>query len=240
MATSGARKRAFASSKFSRRTRETYSGWKAISAGSAPQPRVQLPPLCVGRTRIDFESPALRRVGPEGHGDTLELLAARNQECHFVAGPVLLEPVLEPIGAYAEVINRQDLVVDVEAGDVGWRIALHLRDEETSVVNPRRDSEPRFRGTVRTLCDRLEPQTKCLQRFGVVEFRCAFDGPIPERVQADAGDLLCHRPELLGRVALWPREFLYAARITSSSDFAPLVTLRIRASSRSAMTVPLV
>src|SRR4051812_32497008 len=114
MATSGDRKSVFASSKFSHRTRETYSGSKAISAGLSPQPRVLLAPLSIGRARDEFEPPPPRRFSAERQRNVHELFAPRDQERDRVARPVLLEAVLESIGAHAEIVNRQDLIVDVE------------------------------------------------------------------------------------------------------------------------------
>src|ERR1044072_5747019 len=133
MAMCGARKRAFASSKFSRRTRETYSGSK---------PAIEHPPLRVVGGRTDFEPPPLGRFGAERHGNAQELLPARDQERHLVAGLVLLEAVLETIRAHAELVDGENLVVNVEAAGVGWRVALHRRDEEAAVVVSGADAEP--------------------------------------------------------------------------------------------------
>src|SRR6266704_3688336 len=97
MATSGERNRAFASSKFSRSTRETYSGSKAISApggralsgpphsGLSSQPRVELAPLRVGRGGVQLQSPARGRLGAKRHRDAHQLPSPRDEEGHLVA-----------------------------------------------------------------------------------------------------------------------------------------------------------
>src|SRR5215471_8243544 len=127
MATSDGRNSAFASSKFSRRTRETYSGSKAMRL-SASQPAVDQLTLRVGRRRDRLEAPVLRRLGAERDVDALELFSTGDQHGHLVAGAVLVEPILETVGAHAEIVDRNDLIVHVEPGDVGGRIALHLGD----------------------------------------------------------------------------------------------------------------
>src|SRR6266705_1850102 len=111
MATSGERNRAFASSKFSRSTRETYSGSKAISApggralsgpahsGLSSQPRVELAPLRVGRGGAQLEPPALGRLAAKCHRDARQLLSPRDEEGDLVTALVLLEPVVQPIRA---------------------------------------------------------------------------------------------------------------------------------------------
>src|ERR1041384_2570772 len=99
MARSGERKRAFASSKFWRRTRETYSGSK---------PGIERPPLRLGRGRAQFEPPSFRRLGTERDGNVFELLPARDQKRHLVARFVLLESILETIGADAEVVDGEN------------------------------------------------------------------------------------------------------------------------------------
>src|SRR5438132_7437850 len=136
MAMSGERKSAFASSKFSRRTRETYSGSK---------PGIEHPPLRVGRGRTYVEPPPLGRLAGERHGDAHELLAACHQERDLVAGLVLLESILETIDTDAEIVDRQNLVVHVEAGDVGRCIPLHRGDHEAPVVVACRQAEPGLR-----------------------------------------------------------------------------------------------
>src|SRR5213593_317540 len=107
MATSGDRKRVFASSKCSRSTRETYSGSKAIRSGLSPQPRVEHAPLRVGGRRNHLEPPASGGFGAKRHGDAHELFTPRDEERDRIAGLVLLEPVLQPIGAHAEVVDRE-------------------------------------------------------------------------------------------------------------------------------------
>src|SRR5436190_7240538 len=109
MAMSGERKRVFASSKFSRRTRETYSGSK---------PGIEHSTLRVGRQGTGFEPPSFRRLGAERHRNANELLAPRDEERHLVAALVLLEPVLQPVRAHAEVVDRKNLVFHVEARNV--------------------------------------------------------------------------------------------------------------------------
>src|SRR5712691_770728 len=112
MATSGDRKRVFASSKFSRSTRETYSGSKAIRApggralsgppdsGLSPQPHVEHAPLRLCGRRVHLELPAFGGFGAKREGDAHELLTPRDEERDLIAGLVLLEPVVQPIGAH--------------------------------------------------------------------------------------------------------------------------------------------
>src|SRR5438552_7204860 len=114
MATSGNRKRVFASSKFSRSTRETYSGSKIIRLRLSAKPCVEQAPLRVGHGRSNLEAPAFRRLHAERDRDSLQLLAPRNEERHLIAPLVLLEPVVESIGTDAEVVDRENLVVHVE------------------------------------------------------------------------------------------------------------------------------
>src|SRR6185503_20262369 len=95
----------------------------------------------------------------ERHRNAHQLLAAGDEERDLVAGPVLLETVFQSIGAHAEVVDGENLVVDVEAGDVRRRIALHLRDDEAAVVVAGRDAGPRPATAVgRRGAGRLEPQ----------------------------------------------------------------------------------
>src|ERR1051325_2507293 len=100
MAMSGDRKRFLASSKFSRSTRETYSGSNPMPSSLAAKPTVEQPPLRLGRRRHHFELPALLRLGAERHRHADELFATRDEKHHSVARLVLFEPVLEPIGAH--------------------------------------------------------------------------------------------------------------------------------------------
>src|SRR5258705_12099956 len=122
MATSGERNRAFASSKFSRSTRETYSGSNAIStsggralsgpphSGLSSQPRVELAPLRVGRGGIELPPPALGRVPAQRHPDTHQLLPPRGEEGDPGAALVLLHPLVQPIRAHAADVERHNLV----------------------------------------------------------------------------------------------------------------------------------
>src|SRR5207237_2655576 len=118
MATSGDRKRVFASSKFSRRTRETYSGSKTIRSRLSAKPRVEHAPLRIGRCGSDLEPPAFWRLDAERNRDSLQLLTPRDEERHLVVPLVLLEPVVESIGTDAEVVDRENLIVHVETSDV--------------------------------------------------------------------------------------------------------------------------
>src|SRR5436190_19248128 len=115
MATSGDRNRVFASSKFSRSTRETYSGSKAMTLGRAAQPAVEQLALRVGGGRQRLETPSFLRFGAERDRDAYELLAARDEERHLVARLVLLEAVLQAIRAHPEIVDRENLVVHVQA-----------------------------------------------------------------------------------------------------------------------------
>src|SRR5690349_20702624 len=124
MSISGERNRVFASSKFSHRTRETYSGSKAINASLSAEPSVLLTPLCFVGAGSELEFPVPRLFGAERHGNTFELFTPRDENGHLVTLPVLLEPVLETVRAHAEVVDREDLVVYVEAGDICRRVAL--------------------------------------------------------------------------------------------------------------------
>src|SRR5437773_12260461 len=117
MAMSEGRNSAFASSKFSRRTRETYSGSKAMCA-LRPQPAVEQVTLRVGGRRQRLEAPVLGRLDAERRRNALKLFAPRDEHRDVLARLVLLEPVVESIRAHAEVVDRQDLVVHIEARDV--------------------------------------------------------------------------------------------------------------------------
>src|SRR6185503_11638075 len=65
--------------------------------------------LRLGGRRVHLETPGARRFGAERQLEPAQLLAAGHQQHHLVAGAVLLEAVVETIGAHAVVVDREDL-----------------------------------------------------------------------------------------------------------------------------------
>ena len=91
---------------------------------------------------IELEPPGVVRLAAQHDVEAREPLAARDQQRDLLARPVLFEPAGELFGANAELVDRDDLVVDVDAGVVGRRAAPHLRDEQAPAVDARRHAEP--------------------------------------------------------------------------------------------------
>ena len=55
-------------------------------------------------------------LGAERDVEPRQAIAAANEKRDLVAGPVLLEPRRQPVRAHAHVVDRKNLVVDVQAG----------------------------------------------------------------------------------------------------------------------------
>jgi hypothetical protein len=90
------------------------------------------------------------------------------------------------IGADAEVANREDLVVDVEARVDRRRVAPHLRHDQAAGIVARRGAEPgpRRRGAG------PEAQPQGVEGLGVLQLRGPLYGSVPEAGEARARDLL--------------------------------------------------
>ncbi len=70
----------------------------------------------IGGVGAQFEPPRASRLGAERDIDLHQPIATRHQHLHLVARLVLIEPVVEAIGPDAHIVDRDDLVVHVEAG----------------------------------------------------------------------------------------------------------------------------
>ena len=80
---------------------------------------------------------------PSVTSSVVKLVAARNQHRHLVAGLVLLEPRRQAIRAHAHVVDREDLVVHVQAGIEGGRAAAHGCDDQPAGVVARAGADRR-------------------------------------------------------------------------------------------------
>ena len=73
-------------------------------------------PLCLlgRRSRDGFQPPRARRFAIEHDLEPCQLFAAGEEQRHFIADAVLLQTIIEPVRAHAEIVDRQDLIVDVD------------------------------------------------------------------------------------------------------------------------------
>ena len=134
---------------------------------------------------------------PSVTGIRSELVASRDQQRHRAARGVLLEPSIQRVGADAEVVDGQDLVVDVDAGLVRRRAALHLRHDQAAAVVLRRRAEPRLARTrAGRLIDRLEAQAEPLERLVVAQLLGRLQHRRPPRAEVAPGDLVHDALEL--------------------------------------------
>ena len=89
-----------------------------------------------------LEAPGPWAARPENDVQGEQTVAACHEQRDAIAGRVLFEPLIETIGAHAHLIDRDDLIVHVEAGSERRRLAPHLRDEQAAGVDLRRGADP--------------------------------------------------------------------------------------------------
>src|SRR5215204_1246913 len=106
-----------------------------IAATSAPETlSVQDGCRWTPSRRPGFETPDSGRLGPENEVEGEETVAACHQHRDTIARRVLLEPLVELIGMDSHLIDRDNLIVYVQAGTERRGLALHLCDEQSARV----------------------------------------------------------------------------------------------------------
>src|SRR6185503_11175006 len=107
-----------------------------------------------------LEAPGSGRLGSENDVEGEETVAACHQQRDAIARRVLLEPLIETVGTYAHLIDRDNLIIHVESGTERRRVALHLRDDQPACVDLRGGADPCLRCAVRRSVGRPELQTE--------------------------------------------------------------------------------
>ena len=149
-----------------------------------------------------LEAPGSGRLGSEDDVEGEETVTACHKQRDAIAWGVLLEALIETVGTHAYLINRDNLIIHVEAGTERRRVALHLRDDQAARVDLRRRADPCLRFAVRRSVGRPELQTEDLQGLAVVELIGTLDRRPPESAEVDAGDMLGEGAELVRRKAV--------------------------------------
>ena len=98
----------------------------------------------VGRRRVRncFKPPVARRLDAEFELEPHQLVPTRDEQCHRITRCVLIEPRIELVGTHAEVIDRKNLIIHVQAGGVRRGLAANLCHHQTSAIIARGGAEP--------------------------------------------------------------------------------------------------
>ena len=100
----------------------------------------------------------------------------------MVARLVLLQTSGPTVWPNAKLVNRNNFVIDIDAGGQRRRIAADLRDEQPPTVDTRGDPEPRLVGR----SGRAKLQAESFKRLGVFDEIASDgdDGPWPSEAEA--------------------------------------------------------
>ena len=94
----------------------------------------------------------------------------------------LLQPIVEPIGTNAEIVDGKNLVVDVDARLGRGAVPADLAHHQAAGVVAGRHPEPGQRAGG----GRAEAETEGLQGFAVVEFRGPLNRSFPESLSGSS------------------------------------------------------
>ena len=88
--------------------------------------------------------PILGRLGTKRHRKALQAITAGNEHGDLLARTIVRQACLPVLGQHTVVVHGQDFVVYIETILPAWGLALHLRDEEATVIRAGHQAEPRF------------------------------------------------------------------------------------------------
>jgi hypothetical protein len=128
--------------------------------------------LCSSGVGGHFQLPILGWLGPKRHRKALQAITAGNEHGDLLSRTIMRQACLPVLWQHTVVVNGQDFVVYIETLLPAWGLALHLRDEEATVVRADHQAEPRFLRCGR--CRSFKAQAEPVESFGVVEVLSGF------------------------------------------------------------------